>query len=86
MESAEKSYLQLLKVGCKPDMARGVLPNDLKTEIICTANIVSLRHFFNLRCAPGAHPQIRILAGELLYRLNGKIPIVFEDLIEKFGL
>ena len=84
MESAEKSYLQLLKVGCKPEAARGVLPNDLKTEIVCTANIVALRHFFKLRCAKAAHPQIRALAAMLLERLMwAGLDILFQDLIDE---
>jgi len=84
MESAEKSYFQLLKEGWKAEDARDVLPTALKTEIVCTANIVSLRHFFEERCAADAHHKIRGLAGELLYTLSGKIPIVFDDLREKF--
>jgi len=84
MRSMEKYYLQLLELGWKPEDARDPLGIALKTEIVCTANIVALRHFFKMRCAPGAHPKIRSLAGELLYKASGKIPIVFDDLREKF--
>ena len=84
MQSAEKAYFQLLKKGWKPEDARDVLPTALKTEIVCTANVVSLRHFFEERCAADAHHKIRGLAGELLYFLSGKMPIVFDDLREKF--
>jgi thymidylate synthase (FAD) len=84
MRWAEVSYIELLKQGWKAEDARDVLPTALKTEIVCTANIVSLRHFFEERCAADAHHKIRGLAGELLYTLSGKIPIVFDDLREKF--
>lgn len=84
MQDVERTYMSLLGAGCKPEEARGVLPNDLKTEIVVTMNIVALRHFFELRCTNAAHPQIKALAGELLYKLSGKVLIVFDDLREKF--
>jgi len=38
MEYAEKMYMKLLAEGAKPEEARSVLPNSLKTEIIMTAS------------------------------------------------
>lgn len=87
MSYAEKMYLELLGHGCKPEEARGVLPNDLKTEIVCTANIVALRHFFKLRCSKAAHPQIRELALKLLELLMWSgLEIIFQDQIDEFLL
>jgi len=80
MAHAESYYLELLEAGCKPEEARGVLPNDLKTEIVCTANVVALRHFFKLRCTAQAHPQIRELALQLLAKLAAAVPLLFDDL------
>lgn len=80
MGAAEACYLELLKAGCTAQEARGVLPNDLKTEMVCTMNIRALRHFFELRDSPKAHPQIRALAAELKKTLQTLIPVVFEDL------
>ena len=59
MTSAEKSYMALLDMGARPQEARSVLPNSLKTDIITTANIREWRHIFNLRCSKASHPQIR---------------------------
>lgn len=84
MQFAENKYNHLTSLGWRAEDARDVLPTALKTEIVCTANIVSLRHFFEERCALDAHHKIRGLAGELLYILSGKIPVVFDDLREKF--
>lgn len=84
MMSAEAHYLELLRLGYKPEEARGVLPNDLKTEFVCTANIVALRHFIKLRASKGAHPQIKELALQLLEKLNTSIPVLFEDLAKEF--
>jgi thymidylate synthase (FAD) len=79
MVTAEKSYLSLLQLGATAQEARGVLPNDLKTDLVCTMNLRSLRHFFELRCSPKAHPQIRALAQDLLRQVRQLFPVVFED-------
>lgn len=62
-EWAEESYFDLINNGCTPQEARSVLPNSLKTEVIVTMNIDGWDHFFGLRCAPAAHPD---MAGSLL--------------------
>ena len=59
MAEAEKAYFDLLDFGAKPEDARSVLPNSIKTEFICTMNLREWRHFFRLRCAPAAHPASR---------------------------
>ena len=81
---AEQSYLDMLTDGCRPEEARDVLPNCLKTEIVATANLVALRHFFNKRCAKDAHPKIRSLALQLLAELYQRMPIVFGDQKKEF--
>ena len=65
---------------CTPQEARSVLPNSLKTEVVMTANLREWRHFFKLRTAPAAHPQMRELAIPLLRRMQEMVPVVFDDL------
>jgi len=84
MANAEISYQQLIMRGMKPQFARGVLPIDLKTEIVHTANLREWRHIFNMRCAKTAHPQIRELMLGVLSEFNQCIPVIFEDIAEKF--
>ena len=79
-ETAERSYFSLLDGGGTPQEARAVLPNSLKTEVIMTANIREWRHFFKLRSAKAAHPQMRELVIPLLLELKANIPIVFDDI------
>lgn len=79
-EIAERAYFKLLDWGCTPQEARAVLPNSLKTEVVMTANLREWRHFFKLRCAPAAHPQIREIATPLLRTLQKKLPVVFDDI------
>lgn len=59
---AEKAYFSSISNGMKPQQARTVLPNSLKTELVMTAFVSDWRHFFELRCAANAHPQARELA------------------------
>lgn len=82
-ETAEKAYLELLAHGCTPQMARTVLPNSLKTEIVVTMNIREWRHFFKLRCAPAAHPQMREIACMGLVELHSLMPLLFEDIYQE---
>lgn len=84
--AAENAYLTLIEKGAKPEEARTVLPNSIKTEIVITGNYREWRHFFWLRAADKtgpAHPQMKELTVPLLLELNEKIPIIFEDIAEK---
>lgn len=78
---AEKAYFDLIKNGAKPQEARAVLPNSLKTELIMTANIREWRHFIKLRSSSAAHPQIRELIYALLHICDYKNNVLFQDLI-----
>lgn len=76
----EKTYTDMLAKGYRPEIARGILPNDLKTELIMTANLREWRHFFSLRAEQHAHPELRRITIPLLKELIGKIPVIFDDL------
>jgi thymidylate synthase (FAD) len=79
-ERAERSYFKLLEMGATPQEARAVLPNSLKTELVMTADIREWRHFFKLRCAPAAHPQMREVAIMALDMCKEAMPTLFEDI------
>ena len=59
---AEIHYTLLINSGWKPQEARAVLPNSLKTELVMTGFVSDWQHFFGLRCDKAAHPQARELA------------------------
>lgn len=80
MQAAEDSYNMLIGAGAKPEEARSILPNSVKTEIMVTMNLREWRHFFRLRTSPKAHPQMREVACELLDRLKEAIPVIFDDI------
>ncbi|MFA5168949.1 MAG: FAD-dependent thymidylate synthase [Candidatus Omnitrophota bacterium] len=77
---AEARYKHLRSLGWKPEQARSVLPNSLKTEIVMTANLREWRHFFKLRTAPSAHPQMREITVPLLKEMRLRIPVIFNDI------
>lgn len=80
MQNIENEYMELIEVGAKPQEARSILPNSLKTEIVMTMNLREWRHFFKLRCDKAAHPQTREIANMILKEFKEKIPVVFDDL------
>lgn len=66
----EHDYMTLLKYfNWKPQEARAVLPNSLKTELVVTGFVSDWNHFFGLRArgTTGApHPQAKELAEPLM--------------------
>lgn len=84
IENAEIAYLALVNGGVSPQNARGVLPLDLKTEIICTYNLRMWRHVLDQRCAPDCHPDMRELMLSTLQIMWEKLPTFFDDLHEKY--
>jgi thymidylate synthase (FAD) len=82
MRGAEQYYKSLLDLGWRPEQAREVLPNSLKTEIVVTANLREWKHIFNLRCAKAAHPQIRALMISCRRGFRESIPIIFDEVVE----
>ena len=79
-KNAETAYFLMLESGCTPQIARSVLPNSLKAEIMMTANLREWRHFFALRCSAAAHPSMREVALIGLRKMHEAIPVVFDDL------
>lgn len=59
---SEQQYLSLIEDGWKPQQARAILPNALKTELVMTGFVSDWKHFFFLRTLMNAHPQARELA------------------------
>ncbi len=82
----EAKYKSLIKEGKAPQQARAILPNCTKTEIIFTMNLRELRHMLSLRCDVSAHPNMRDISIQTLKLLHNNIPIIFDDLFERFCL
>ena len=70
LSNCEHGYIFQIKCGWQAQQARQLLPNALKTEIVVTGFESDWEHFFELRTAGAAHPDIRKLALELQEKLN----------------
>lgn len=81
MANAEHDYNLMVQMGMKPQDARSVLPNSLKTEIVVTANIREWRTILKQRTSNAAHPMMRQLMIPLLKELkSSEIGVLFEDI------
>lgn len=79
MSYAEKAYNKLRELGCSPGVARDVLPNATKTELVATHNIREWRHIFKVRAAPGDSHSMHLLMAMTFNLLRYYYPILFED-------
>lgn len=67
---AEQDYKYMLNQGRTSQEARAILPNALKTEVVVTGNHEEWLHFFHLRCASDAHPDMIVVAKLAKYLYN----------------
>lgn len=81
---SEDTYFRLLKEGWKPQQARQVLPFALYSPLVMTGFEDQWTHFFELRCAPSAHPDAQKLAKDLLVKFNDLCPDKFADLFDMY--
>lgn len=70
IKNAEYYYFMLINRGWKPQQARAVLPNSLKTELVVTGFASDWKRFFRLRSRIAKtgkpHPQAQELADPLM--------------------
>lgn len=78
--SVQRLYNQEISEGVKPQLARGILPTCLKTEIVCTMNFREWRHALKLRTSPSAHPQISEVTSMILEWFRTNLPVIVEDI------
>jgi thymidylate synthase (FAD) len=81
--ACEWSYMNLLRLKCKPEEARDILPMDLQTELYHTAFIDDWEHFFKLRAwvskGNKPHPEAKKLARQVFDEFV-KLGLVSEQL------
>lgn len=79
VKNAERCYMQMIKQGCKPEIARSVLPLCTKCELVVTMNLREWKYFLKLRTAQDAHPQIRNLLLPVFSEFKQNLPEIFDD-------
>lgn len=80
MEDIEESYLNMTKIGCKPDELRMLLPHSTAAEVNMTANIREWKHILSLRCTNHAHPSIQQILIPLLLKFKEDMPEIFDSI------
>ena len=63
--ACETAYMNLIRLGWKPQQARRILPLDTQTEVVYTAFEKDWNHFLYLRDDKAAHPDMRFLARQV---------------------
>jgi len=80
-EEANKTYMDLMTMGCMPDLARLVLPIGIKTEIVMTMTAKEWRDsFFSLRLTDNVHPDMLNISRPLLNKFKEKYEPLFKDI------
>ena len=64
-ETIFRWYQDDLARGLRPEIARDILPNLLKSEIFVSGRWSGWKHFVLLRESPQAHPRIRVIAKQV---------------------
>lgn len=75
--TAERAYFEAIRLGAKPQEARQILPNALKTELVMTGFVSDWQHFFRLRTSIIAetgkpHPDASALADPLMHEFENR--------------
>lgn len=79
LDIAYREYEDLIDNGCKPEIARNVLPLGIKTELCATANMREWRYILDLRMKPDCHPEMQYLMRDLLRQCKDRFPVLFDD-------
>lgn len=85
-KDAEKHYMKMLQLGATPEIARSVLNNSTKADLVVTMNMREWRHFFKLRTVGETgkpHPQMAEVAVPLLRCVADFMPELFGDILEE---
>ena len=91
MTRAEEDYMYFITTDegykLKPEEARGILPLDLKSELIVTGFVSDWIHFFRLRSHIAAtgkpHPDIQILADPLMQEFIDRGYCTYEEIYKE---
>lgn len=85
---SEKNYLEMAKLGAKPDQLSLILPQSLKAEANVIANIPEWRHILSLRSSIAktgrARESIIEIMDQTLELFHEKIPVIFDDLYAQY--
>lgn len=79
MDYSAKAYEALIADGASPQLARAVLPNMIKTEVVVTATPEQWEAFLRLRLSKAAHPDMQRVARLVLEALGDDVEVQDEN-------
>jgi len=81
MEDLQSKYRELIRLGCKTEDARGLLPLNIHSTITMAINLRSLYHMLELRFCENAQGEFREVARLMRAEIREKIsPILSEPM------
>jgi len=80
MCEVEDTYKDMIEHGARPEDARSVLSNCVKSELYMACNLREWRHILKLRTDKAAHPQMRQVMNQVLAVFKEKLPVIVEDI------
>lgn len=78
MQHSICTYDMMISEGATPQLARAVLPNQIKTEVVVTATPLQWAEFLRLRMDKAAHPDMQRIARMVHDALGDDIPSIEE--------
>lgn len=82
-ENAVDAYVYIKDGGCRPQRARGVLPNATATEIVVSGTYINFMNVINKRSKPDCDPDIRELMELLKQEHNALITVLNKKIEDK---
>lgn len=74
MQHSVDVYQAMIDNGATPQLARAVLPSQIKTEVVVTATPAQWAEFLKLRLDKAAHPDMQRIAHLVQDALDDEIP------------
>lgn len=78
MQHSAEVYQLMIDEGATPQLARAVLPNQIKTEVVVTATPLQWSEFLKLRLDKAAHPDMQRIAMLVLDALGDDVSSLVE--------
>ena len=86
MQTVENHYMEMAKMGAKPDQLGLILNQSTAAEFNICANLREWRHIFSLRSSIASTGPVRPCVTQIidptLELFYSKIPVIFDDLFE----
>jgi len=87
MESVKQSFANgataLKRYRWSSGEAYGLLPTDAMAEVVSSMGIKGWREFLCRHTSPAAHPDMQVVAREMLRLLMSRLPLLFQDIQER---